>query len=75
MSSFDPMANKHLRALLPDILGTGLPWRAEAGTKHIKVFLRDRLCLVVSRGRKSHPEPRAFLNDRAAIRRIAKELQ
>lgn len=75
MSAFDCMANKHLRELMPEIIGTGLPWRAEPGSKHIKVYLRDKLCLVISRGRKSHPNSRTLLNDRASIRRAAKELQ
>lgn len=75
MSAFDCMSNKHLRELLPDIEGTGLPWRAEPGKKHIKLYLRDKLCLVISHGRRSIPNSRALMNDRAAIRRAAKVLQ
>lgn len=75
MSSFDCMRNSHLRELLPEIEATGLPWRAEPGGKHIKVYLRDKLALVISRGKKRCPNQRMLLNDRAAIRRAAKELQ
>lgn len=75
MSAFDCMSNKHLRNLLPDIESTGLPWRAEPGKKHIKLYLRDTLCLVISHGRKSPPNSRTLLNDRAVIRRAAKGLQ
>lgn len=66
--------NAHLAAIRPDLDACGLPWRALNGKRHIKVFIRERLALVISHGKGGLGNQRVLKNARAHIRRAVKEL-
>lgn len=52
---------------------TGLPWRIEAGSKHFKIRLNDRLVGVYPQGKRTEANPRANLNVISNIKRAARE--
>ena len=52
---------------------TGLAWRVEEGTRHVKIFLNDRMIMVLPRGDKAQQQgDRKLKNDIAQIRREAR---
>lgn len=62
--------------LRPDLDATGLPWRTETGSRHIKLYLNDRMILVLSNGSaKKAGGCRDLKNARATIRRQARNMQ
>lgn len=66
---------KPLDELRPTLDETGLPWRAEQGTKHVKIFLRERFVgIVPTNGTSSRRCERGMKNVRAQIRRAAREM-
>lgn len=63
-----------LKPLIPELEAVGLPWRAERGKRHIKIFVAGHLVGVVpTRGvRLDWDNRRAFYNVRAQIRRTGR---
>lgn len=59
------------RDIVSELESTGLPWRAERGSKHIKLFVADRLTGILPRRVKS-VEGRGHKNVCAQIRRAGR---
>lgn len=66
--------NPHLRAIRPDLDACGYPWSIKNGKKHAKVYIADKLALVISHGSGALGNHRTLKNARAHIRRAVKEL-
>lgn len=64
------MSERDRRKFCEDaIRATGRPCRFEQGKNHIKVYMQDRLVVVLSRGSKSASRT-SFREDRNTIRSI-----
>lgn len=61
--------------LRPELDATGLPWRTETGKRHIKLYLCDRMILVLSNGTPKDGGSRDLKNSRATIRRFARNME
>lgn len=61
--------------LIPELEASGLPWRADMGARHIKIFICNRLVASVPRKPRyrNQTSNRAFLNVRSQIRRAVKD--
>lgn len=74
MSRPQSVRNAHIMALRRDLDACGHPWHAVNGKKHAKIYIRDKLALVVSHGKVAVDAPRTLKNARAHIRRAVREL-
>jgi len=65
-----PVLCKQIRRELD---ATGLAWRIEEGKRHIKVFMQERMIMVLPRGDKAQQTgDHKLKNDIAQIRRAAR---
>lgn len=71
--SKDFMKNDSYRAVKPILDDSGLPWTAKSGSNHIKIFVKEKLLLVLSRGART-VGPRDILNCKRDIRRAMREM-
>jgi hypothetical protein len=67
------MKNDSYRAVKPLLDESGLPWTAKSGGSHIKIFVKEKLLLVLSRGSRTVGF-RDIENCKRDIRRAVREL-